>query len=203
VERQERTVNYGPPTVESKRSPATPRLTSRRHALTPPFHRKSAFSVPALSVPAPGRRKSPAERFDSGLLNVSTGCFGTSSQACVNNGIPAFAYAHGLAIPLLTSRPTWARTSPSTSISSPPRALDIISRTTTILASHRRRAHSLANRRLNGLRRFGATCRFVQQSTGYFNAARTKTIPSAMRIRPSSLTRTSPYSRADGWDAQF
>jgi len=109
------------------------------------------------------------------------------------------------AIPLLTSRPTWARTSPSTSISSPPRALDIISRTTTILASPPA-ASSLSGKptALMGLPTLSVPpCPLRYSNRPVLQCRQNQNDTQRNADKAISLTRTSPYSRADGVDAQF
>ena len=94
---QERTVNYGPTNGGEQafsRNTQTYFSTARIDATV--SQKVRVFGSWLYQYQRQDGENLPQNDSTAGLLNVSTGCFGTSSQACVNNGIPAFAYAHGL-----------------------------------------------------------------------------------------------------------
>jgi len=170
VEHQERTVNYAPPTVESKRSPQTQTYFSTAR-IDATFHRKSAFLGSwHLSVPRQ-RRKSPQNDSTAGSVKRLHRLLRyLESGVCQQRNTGRSHMRTVWAIPLLTSRPTWARTSHNQHIVSTTR-FGYYFQNYTIWLPHRRRAHSLEPTALMGYRRFRATLPFATAIDRVFNAA--------------------------------
>ncbi len=170
----------------------TRRPTSRRLALTPASHRKFAFS--ALGSTNISVRTEKICRFPIRRQGYTTSVPGASRHPARHVSALEYQSLRSrtiLAIRLPTSPPISVRISPSIRVWSPPPDSVTTSRTITTSASRPTASSPSGRMAAKGLTTPSATlCPFLSSKrTGTSMLPRIRTIPSVMRIRPSSLTR--------------